>query len=242
MAIEKINLNSTQDGITLNVNVSSEKKQQNNPLVIRAQELGINVEAYYVYNDKNECIGVDNVKLNAAIQEAMQAQTTAIDNNKFEYDSFEFTKTDDVYTSELNDKEAKSSQKTIDNEYTNAALKYAQSLDPDALSTSEEGRLVNQWEAIEADANKLTSFTAPNTTVLEGVKEFITNLSGLINSTKHYNASKDIQKESSVSIDTTRDIEDKNNNIEVYETNIFTSNPFKSAVETFDYEDEELAV
>ena len=34
----------------------------------------------------------------------------------------------------------------------------------------------------------------------------------------------------------------KNNNIEVYETNIFTSNPFKSAVETFDYEDEELAV
>lgn len=242
MAIEKINLNSTQDGITLNVNVSSEKKQQNNPLVIRAQELGINVEAYYVYNDKNECTGVDNVKLNAAIQEAMQAQTTAIDNNKFEYDSFEFTKTDDVYTSELNDKEAKSSQKTIDNEYTNAALKYAQSLDPDALSTSEEGRLVNQWETIEADANKLTSFTAPNTTVLEGVKEFITNLTGLINSTKHYNASKDIEKESCVSIDTTRDIEDKNNNIEVYETNIFTSNPFKSAVETFDYEDEELAV
>ncbi len=242
MAIEKINLNSTQDGITLNVNVSSEKKQQNNPLVIRAQELGINVEAYYVYNDKNECTGVDNVKLNAAIQEAMQAQTTAIDNNKFEYDSFEFTKTDDVYTSELNDKEAKSSQKTIDNEYTNAALKYAQSLDPDALSTSEEGRLVNQWETIEADANKLTSFTAPNTTVLEGVKEFIANLTGLINSTKHYNASKDIEKESCVSIDTTRDIEDKNNNIEVYETNIFTSNPFKSAVETFDYEDEELAV
>lgn len=242
MAIEKINLNSTQDGITLNVNVSSEKKQQNNPLVIRAQELGINVEAYYVYNDKNECTGVDNVKLNAAIQEAMQAQTTAIDNNKFEYDSFEFTKTDDVYTSELNDKEAKSSQKTIDNEYTNAALKYAQSLDPDALSTSEEGRLVNQWETIEADANKLTSFTAPNTTVLEGVKEFITNLTGLINSTKHYNVSKDIEKESCVSIDTTRDIEDKNNNIEVYETNIFTSNPFKSAVETFDYEDEELAV
>ena len=242
MAIEKMNLNSTQDGITLNVNVSSDKKQQNNPLVIRAQELGINVEAYYVYNDKNECIGVDNVKLNAAIQEAMQAQTTAIDNNKFEYDSFEFTKTDDVDTVELADKEAKSSQKTIDNEYTDAALKYAQSLDPNALSTSEEGRLVNQWEAIEADANKLTSFTAPNTTVLEGVKEFITNLSGLINSTKHYNASTDIQKESSVSIDTTRDIEDRNNNIEVYETNIFTSNPFKSAVETFDYEDEELAV
>ena len=43
-------------------------------------------------------------------------------------------------------------------------------------------------------------------------------------------------------METTRDIEDKNNLIEVYEANIFNSNPFKSAFETFTEEDEQIAV
>ena len=78
--------------------------------------------------------------------------------------------------------------------------------------------------------------------VLEGVKEFVTNLTNLINSTKNYNAEKATEKDSYFSLETIRDIEDKNNAIEVYGTNIFNSNPFKSAFGTFSEEEYEMAV
>ena len=240
MTIERINIKKTQDNTQINSTKTNEKKKENNPIVSKALELGINVEAYYIYDENYECIGVDTVKLNAAIKKAMQIQTQQ--NNKNEEDTFE--KEPDTESSDKANinTEAKNLQNNIDKAYTEAVIKYARSLDEDALSTSKEGKLSDEWEAIKADNYKLTSSTTSNTTVLEGVKEFVTNLTNLINSTKNYNAEKETEKDSYFSLETIRDIEDKNNAIEVYGTNIFNSNPFKSAFETFIEEEDEIAV
>ena len=240
MAIERINIQKTQDNTQINSTKTNEKKKENNPIVSRALELGINVEAYYIYDENNECIGIDIVKLNAAIKEAMQIQNQQ--NNKKEEDTFEKKTNSDSIEKTDSKTEAKSLQNNIDKAYTEAVIKYARSLDEDALSTSKEGKLSDEWEAIKADNYKLTSSTTSNTTVLEGVKEFVTNLTNLINSTKNYNAEKATEKDSYFSLETIRDIEDKNNAIEVYGTNIFNSNPFKSAFGTFSEEEYEMAV
>lgn len=239
MAIEKITLSTSKEILPMDEKIKSEKKQ-NNPFVQKAAELGINIQAFYIYNEENECIGVDTVKLNAAIQEASSKKSANSQNTNNELDSFtpSIEKNNEVDKKE----KAKDFQKIINDEYTDAALKYADSLNQHAISTTKEGKLTDEWDAIKADANKLTSSTIANTTVLEGVKEFITSLTNLINTTKNYKAEKDTEKESSFSMETTRDIEDKNNLIEVYEANIFNSNPFKSAFETFTEEDEQIAV
>ena len=74
---------------------------------------------------------------------------------------------------------------------------------------------------MRAEVHKLTSVTADNTTVLEGVKEFIINIKDLVNATKNAKATKDEKedKETAISIRTARDIEDKRNKVQVYETN-----------------------
>lgn len=240
MTIERINIKKTQDNTQINSTKTNEKKKENNPIVSKALELGINVKSYYIYDENNECIGIDIVKLNAAIKEAMQIQNQQ--NNKKEEDTFEKKTNSDSIEKTDSKTEAKSLQNNIDKAYTEAVIKYARSLDEDALSTSKEGKLSDEWEAIKADNYKLTSSTTSNTTVLEGVKEFVTNLTNLINSTKNYNAEKATEKDSYFSLETIRDIEDKNNAIEVYGTNIFNSNPFKSAFGTFSEEEYEMAV
>lgn len=242
MAIERINIQKTQDNTQINSTKTNEKKKENNPIVSRALELGINVEAYYIYDENNECIGIDIVKLNAAIKKAMQMQIQTQQNNKNEEDTFE--KEPDTESSDKANinTEAKNLQNNIDKAYTEAVIKYARSLDEDALSTSKEGKLSDEWEAIKADNYKLTSSTTSNTTVLEGVKEFITNLTNLVNTTKNYTSKAEEEKDSYFSLETIRDIEDKNNAIEVYGTNIFNSNPFKSAFGTFSEEEYEMAV
>ena len=240
MTIERINIKKTQDNTQINSTKTNEKKKENNPIVSKALELGINVESYYIYDENNECIGIDIVKLNAAIKEAMQIQNQQ--NNKKEEDTFEKKTNSDSIEKTDSKTEVKSLQNNIDKAYTEAVIKYAKSLDEDALSTSKEGKLSDEWEAIKADNYKLTSSTTSNTTVLEGVKEFVTNLTNLINSTKNYNAEKATEKDSYFSLETIRDIEDKNNAIEVYGTNIFNSNPFKSAFGTFSEEEYEMAV
>lgn len=241
MAVERINLSTKKENLSINT-MKTNEKQQNNPIITKALELGINVEAYYTYNENNECTGIDTVKLNTAIQEAMQVQNLQSNKNGYQDDTFEITTGAEKKTEEEIKTEAKNSQNNIDTAYTEAAVKYADSLNQKAKSTSEEGKLTSQWDSLQAEAYKLTSSTTSNTTVLEGVKEFITNLTNLINTTKNYNAEKENEKESSLSLETAGDIEDKNNTIEVYEANIFTSNPFKSAFETFMEEDEEIAV
>ncbi len=239
MAIEPINLNTTNEFLTMDAKIKNDKKKTN-PLVQKGKELGINVEQFYIYNEKNECVGIDTVKLNAAIQESKSKKDQDTQTPNYDLDSF-VTSNEKITKAEKKEK-AKDFQAIIDDEYTDAALKYADSLNQHAYSTTKEGKLADAWDSIQADANKLTSFTASNTTVLEGVKEFVTNLTNLINSTKNYNAEKATEKDSYFSLETIRDIEDKNNAIEVYGTNIFNSNPFKSAFGTFSEEEYEMAV
>ena len=85
----------------------------------------------------------------------------------------------------------------------------------------------------------MTSATASNTTILEGLKEFISSLTELQNITKHYKAQKEAKadKETIASLKTQRDILDENNEIKVYETNFF-----HSAVNVYDAEDDAVSV
>ncbi len=239
MTVDVINLNSNQEGFT---NLTRNKDIGNtNSLILKAKQLGINLEGYYTYNDQNELSGINSAKLNAAIIEAMKLEAEKNSNSNLQTDSF--TKAVEGETDKNIEKvEAKSSKKEIDNEYSDALIKYARTINDDAYSTTEEGQLAEEWRDIKAEVEKLTSSTAPNTTVLEGVKEFIVNLTGLVNKTKNYNAEKEDAKESSLTLETVGDIEDKNNAIKVYQTNIFSSNPFKSAFETFLEEEEQVAV
>ena len=141
-----------------------------------------------------------------------------------------------------NKKETKNSKKEIENNFDDAVKKYSEFFDIDAKSTTQEGKIAKQWEEAEAKANKLTSVTASDTTILEGVKEFITKLTNLVNDTKNFKASEEFEadKESAISLNTLRDLQERQNKISVYtedaeEENILGNNPFlKSAFETTD--------
>ena len=209
-------------------------------LVTRAELLGIDVEEYYEYDDEGNVTGVDIQKLSAAINEAMSAQTntTAVSQDD------EFVRTTAVEDEE--NQEADELQTTIDKDYNKAVMNYLPGINMDADSLSDEGKIVDEWENIREQADKLTSVDASNATVLQGVNSFLEELETLVKTTKYFVAEKNSEEEANsfLSLKTIEDIQDEQNAIQTYEAeqhdNPFASNPFyNSALTTFTLEDEE---
>ena len=220
---------------------SSASLNTNELLVSKAKALGIDVKKYYVYDEQGNQTGIDYSKLNMAINLKKEEQNN-ISNNNSGSDTFYSSTTETQSSVDNNKKEAKNSKKEIENNFDDAVKKYSEFFDIDAKSTTQEGKIAKQWEEAEAKANKLTSVTASDTTILEGVKEFITKLTNLVNDTKNFKASEEFEadKESAISLNTLRDLQERQNKISVYtedaeEENILGNNPFlKSAFETTD--------
>ncbi len=220
---------------------SSASLNTNELLVSKAKALGIDVKKYYVYDEQGNQTGIDYSKLNMAINLKKEEQNN-ISNNNSGSDTFYSSMTETQSSVDNNKKEAKNSKKEIENNFDDAVKKYSEFFDIDAKSTTQEGKIAKQWEEAEAKANKLTSVTASDTTILEGVKEFITKLTNLVNDTKNFKASEEFEadKESAISLNTLRDLQERQNKISVYtedaeEENILGNNPFlKSAFETTD--------
>lgn len=198
---------------------------------------GINGSDYRIYDDNGQCIGIDYSQYVAdkkAQEESEEEKIPAVKKEKRD----EFIKeSEEKKAAEIESIQSKYATEKIDSNYKDALIKYASLLSKG--NTEEETKIVNQWTAIREEANKLTSVTASNTTVLEGVKEFIDNITNLANITKHYKSQKDEKdrKETLISIKSAEDIRNEKNKVQVYETNFF-----KSAVNVYDAEDDAIAV
>ncbi len=241
MAVENISTASIRNSNT------TAAQNSNEMLITKAKSLGINVNNYYVYSYgvQGNQAEIDYSKLSTAIASKQEEQANSSETADAN-DSFESTLYG-IQSSDNNTDNAKESKKEISSNFDEAINKYSNFYDSKAISNTREGQIAAEWEDITFEANKLTSVTASDTTILEGVKEFITKLTNLVNDTKSFKASDDTEKnkESAVSLNTIRDLMEKENKISVYsenaeETNILGNNPFmKSAFETADYETEE---
>ncbi len=190
-------------------------------LLHKAAKYGINTNEFRTFDEDGNAIGYDYAKLSAAITEAKEkeAKTTTVDAKTDEFHRESKTKKE----SEIEVIQTQYAADKIDKEFKDV-IKYA-NLMKKTVEPSQESNIAKQWDAMRAEAHKLTSVTADNTTVLEGVKEFIINIKELVADTKNAKADKDakFEKETAISIKTARDIQDKRNKVQVYDTNFFNS-------------------
>ncbi|MCD7739785.1 MAG: hypothetical protein LUH11_00340 [Candidatus Gastranaerophilales bacterium] len=212
--------------------------EQAQPLVAKANQLGIDVSNFYTTDVQSGETTINTQKLNVAIQEATKQKVKDLDN-----DTFVKTNDGSEYTKEEAKAQIETDKKTINTEY-NANVRYIKDIKNDSQTSNDEEALVDKWNSIKSEANVLTSVTASNTTVLEGVKEFINSFKKLVNETKSFDKDKDCDEaDTSVSM-TDKNIFSEGNSIKVYEmedeSNTLGNNPFfDSAFKTFDYQEEE---
>ncbi len=221
-------------------NSESTNNDQQNTLIAKANILGIDVSAFYTSDAQTGTASLDIQKLSVAIQEATKQK---IKNLNSENDSFVKTTDGSIYTKEEAATTAQIEKNSIKSDY-NSDIKYFKAIDSDDIFTKKEAELSDKWDKIKSQANDLTSVTASNTTILEGAKEFIKNLTSLVKETKQFDNTEDDSSENSIT-NNNFFAEDKSINVFSNEEdyNTFGNNPFfESAFKTFDYEEEEEAV
>lgn len=192
---------------------------------------------YYIYDENGNYLGFDYARYVADQQAENINQEEEIPAIKKEQRDEFIKKSEEKKTADIETIQSTYASSKIDKQYKEAALKYVALLNK--ANSEEEAKIVQEWSAIREQANKLTSVTASNTTVLEGIKEFISSLTSLENTTKHFKTQKDEndKKDTIISMKNARDIRDEKNKIKVYESNFF-----KSAVNVYDTEDDAIAV
>lgn len=218
------------------------KSNANSLLISKAQNLGINVSRYYTYDESGKVDSIDTASLNAEIAKVTQEKKAL---ERSEADSFS------QYVSAggtMNIEEAKVKvnklKESVDNEYKKALVQYADSFKGKTDLNAEEIRLENKWEEIKTKSVKFIGVDASNVTVLEGAKEFINSIYKVVNDTKTKVDKKQEKEESVLAIDSKEEISFKDNKLETYgifaedDTNPFAGAYLKSAVETFDIEEE----
>lgn len=219
------------------------KGEANSTLISKAQDLGINVSRFCTYDENGTLEKVDTAGLNAAIAKATQEQKKLDDKNT---DTFSKRTEDKALTDEEKSK-AKNIQDNTDDEYKKALMAYAGSLKNAISGTAEADKIKSEWNDIKEKSNKYIGVDASETTVLEGAKEFINTIQGLVNTTKNSieTERKNEQRASIMSLKSEEEYSFEENKMETYgtaaedNTNPFADISFKSAMNTFYQEDEE---
>lgn len=220
--------------------IKDKKSDSSSSLIAKAQGLGISVGRFYTFNEDGSIKSVDTAGLNAEIQKVAQEQKKL--ENK---DTDTFSTTSNVEDAKLTEDERKKAdtlQNSVDKEYADALMQYANSFNTDADSTTTEGKLADKWAEISEDSLKYIGVDASDTAVLEGAKEFISRIYSIVNETKSTIDKKETyieENELSMSVDADGKDAKRDNKMEVYSTYAEdNTNPFadiylKSAMDTF---------
>ena len=220
------------------------KSDSSSSLIAKAQSLGISVGKFYTYNEDGSIKSIDTAGLNAEIAKAQQEQK-ALENQ--DSDTFTRKAADATLTADER-KKANSLQESIDTEYTDALIQYANSFNNKADTTTEEGKLADKWNKIDEDSLKYIGVDASDTTVLEGAKEFINRIYNLVNETKSTVSRKENyikENELAMSLDADGKDSKEDNKMNVYttfaedNTNPFADIYLRSAMDTFKMDETE---
>lgn len=234
MAVDQVQNNTT---LTQNTDYN-----YSNGILQTAKNLGISLDDMYIRDSEGNIIGIDMLKFRQAVKELKEGKYLA--SNEAEHDTFVkgAANTSDPVEQV---KKANNYRNEISSDYKDASNKYKKYMSFDTTKTEEEAELAGMWNDVKESQFRLTKTGTSNQTVIEGLSAFISDLTKAVNASKNYENSKETAefKETAFSLETEQDVYDVKNHIEVYEDNLFTNNPFmKSAFETFDNEDEEVAV
>lgn len=212
------------------------KSDASSYLIAEAMKLGINVEAYCKTDEEGKVEVSDRIGLQEAIKEAQNKQEGK---SSAQTDAFiSSTQKADNNLSDDDKKKAENLQEDIEAKIAKTQAEYDELVNSKADSNTDEGRLTNSWEEAEAQSLKFIGVTASNTTVLEGAKEFINRITGIVNEAETTKVDKDKDEDSKLYSDSNKNIEDTNNRVEVFslygedDTNRYMS----SAIDTFDVE------
>ncbi len=140
-----------------------------------AESSGLTMSDYYKYDNYGEVCGFDMVKFNDDLRYARSSE----EEKESKVDSFsksEAIKT--VQQKQQKKADAKVEKSNIDDEYKKALEQYAS-----FINKTENQDIQKEWASLQAQEQKLTSVTASSTTILEGAKEFISNLTKVVMST-----------------------------------------------------------
>lgn len=213
-------------------------------LISKAQNLGINVSKYCTYDEDGKLKEIDTASLNAEVAKVKQEKKSL---ENAEADSFcKSGNNKDTKLTEVDNTKATTLKHSAENEYKNALMQYASTINNKADSTTEEGKVAEKWEELKAHSQKYIGVCSSNATVLEGAKDFISSIYKVVNDTKSTAEKQDrFEKETALSVDSQEEISFKNNKLEVYDTkaedntNIFADTYLKSAMKAFGIEVEE---
>lgn len=212
-------------------------------ILSQASALGLNLDGFYdVDKDGNKVLNMS--KLLEAIKKAEDKKGGETTEAAGQADTFTKTTTS-VYGTKTEAQQAKTEQEKIDEEYTKAFIEYYQTLNTSANANEEDRKAVAAWAEVKDMQYDLTKTGVTNATVIAGASDFITKLETAVDATEAANEanSNETEVETTFSFDTQEDIENSQNEVEVYaqnaEDDFFANNPFfESAYSTTVFEEE----
>ncbi len=219
MNIASVSSVKTNETNSTNDNISSSLAYYSQML----QSAGGSISDYCTYDSNGNVVSIDKAAINSYLKEKRMSEEEKEVQN---VDSFAAKSiVESSQERETQRAEADSKQSEIDNEYQNALVQYA-----GIINSTDDSSVADEWKALEAQAEKLTSTTASSTSILEGAKEFISLLTRTVKSTvESSNApvvSEDEKKEDDASV--VAATEETSNEAE----NLLDNPFFKSALNT----------
>ncbi|MBQ8886250.1 MAG: hypothetical protein IJY61_00935 [Candidatus Gastranaerophilales bacterium] len=212
------------------------KTDASSHLISEAMSLGISVNTYCKTDEEGNVEVSDRIGLQEAIKEAKNKKEGK---NETKTDAFvSTTKKEDNQLSDDDKIKAANLQKDIEEKIAKTQAEYDELVNSKADSNTDEGRLSNSWAEAEEQSLKFIGVTASNTTVLEGAKEFINRITGIVNDAESTKVEKDKNEETGLYSDSNKNIEDTNNRINVFSLygEDSTNKYMTSAINTFDVE------
>lgn len=212
------------------------KSNASSYLISEAMKLGISVDTYCKTDEEGKIEVSDRIGLLEAIKEAKNKQEGK---NETQIDAFvSSTQKADNNLSDDDKKKAENFQEDIEAKIAKTQAEYDELINSKADSNTDEGRLTSSWEEAEEQSLKFIGVTASNTTVLEGAKEFINRITGIVNEAETTKVDKDKDEDAKLYSDSNKNIEDTNNRVEVFSLygEDDTNRYIHSAIDTFDVE------
>ena len=212
------------------------KSDANSHLISEAVGLGISVNTYCKTDEEGNVEVSDRIGLQEAIKEAKNKKEGK---NETKTDAFiSTTKKEDNQLSNDDKIKATNFKEDIEAKIAETQAQYDELVNSKADSNTDEGRLSDTWSEAEDQALKFIGVDASNTTVLEGAKEFINRICGIVNDAETAKVEKDKNEEQSLYSDSNKNIEETNNRVEVFSLygEDSTNKYMTSAINTFDVE------
>ena len=209
-----------------------------------AASLGLKFDDSFYTTDANGNKVLDMAKVKEAIEKA-QAKENLQSGGAGQADTF--TRTSGAYAGTKTEAaQAQTEQERINEEYDKAIVEYYDQLSAADQTTEEGRRAAELWASAMDMQYNLTKTGVTNATVIAGASDAIGEMEKAVAATKaaiEANGN-ETEEETAFSVQSQQDIEDSQNEVEVYaqysEENFFANNPFlNSAYDTSVVEEDE---